>query len=150
VEIRKQKIVENVDDTKDPNNVLKLKEDALLNEYSKIKILEKQEQTILKNLHDEIKSIKSMVDAQERKRAKDFEFWHEIMIKKYEWENKNGKLDSYLNSNNESDNKMLNNFTTINTNQSLNSTNLQSDSISQIAERIKNQKDLMMSQISKK
>jgi hypothetical protein len=136
-----------VDDVKDPNNPHKLKEDSLLNEYSKIKTLEKQEQNILKNLHDEIKSIKSMIDAQEKKRAKDFEFWHEIMIKKFEWENKNGKLDSYLNM--DRDNKLINNYTKLN-DTTTNSSNINNESFSQIAERLNRQKDLMMSQMSKK
>ncbi len=104
VEVRKQKLVENVDDVKDPSNPLKLKEEKLLNDFRDIKTKEKEEQVSLKAIHDEIKSMQAMIDANDKKMTKDFEFWYEIMLKKFEWESKNGKLDQFLSSDKEKEN----------------------------------------------
>lgn len=150
MEIRKQKIIDNIDDEKNPNNPIKIKEDLLLNEYSKIKTLEKQEQNTLKTLHDEIKSIKTLIETNEKKRAKDFEYWYEVMIKKLEWENKYGPSDYFNIKNNNTENKLINNYTftsskNVTVNQSTD--NITENSISNIAERINTKNKIIMSQI---
>jgi hypothetical protein len=175
--VRKQKLVENVDDIKDPTNPLKLKEEKLLNDFRDIKSNEKEEQSALKAIHDEIKSMQALIDANDKKMTKDFEFWYEIMLKKFEWESKNGKLDQFIKStentstgssvqlNNQS---LLNNFFSSgvgvaaisggntsgsysNSNTIINNgNNVNNSSISQLADRISRTKDLIMTDMHSK
>jgi hypothetical protein len=84
-----------VDDSKDPTNPLKIQEESLLKEFNENKVVEKQEQNVLQKIHDEIKSIQAMIDANDKKMSKDFDYWYDIMVKKFEWESKNGKLDQF-------------------------------------------------------
>jgi len=115
----------------------------LLNEFKEIKAKEKEEQTSLKIIHDEIKSMQALIDANDKKMTKDFEYWYEIMLKKYEWESKNGKIEQI---NSHSDSSKINNFFSSNT---MNSSNLNNtSSLSQITERINNSKEMIMNDAS--
>jgi hypothetical protein len=80
---------------------------------------EKEEQVSLKAIHDEIKSMQAMIDANDKKMTKDFEFWYEVMLKKFEWESKNGKLDQFLTSDKDKDKEKLSNQNMV---QSINNT----------------------------
>ena len=73
-----------------------------------MKANEKVQKEELKKLHSEIKTMQT-VDSH-IKRIKHFEFWSETMIKKIEFENKNGKIDfSNLNSSVLTNNNFINN-----------------------------------------
>jgi hypothetical protein len=48
----------------------------------------------LTDLHNEIQTIKATIEANNKKIRKDFEVWYETMKKKYEYENKYGKIDT--------------------------------------------------------
>ena len=52
----------------------------------------------MQSIEEEIRSVKADVDACSKKRAKDFEFWKEIMIKKVVYEEKNGSISNLLTS----------------------------------------------------
>jgi hypothetical protein len=95
----------------------------------------------LKIIHDEIKSMQALIDANDKKMTKDFEYWYEIMLKKYEWESKNGKIDQ-LNT----DSSKINNFLSSNTMNSSNFNN--TSSLSQITERINKSKEMIMNDAS--
>lgn len=90
-------------------------EDEKYNEYTQVKIIERKKLTELKALHDEVKSLQSMIDANDKKMTLDFDFWYDIMKKKYEWESKNGKKID-LNGTNKTINTINSNNTNTNTN----------------------------------
>ncbi len=87
-----------------------------------MKANEKIQKEELKKLHSEIKTMQTVDSQFDIKRIKHFEFWSETMIKKIEFENKNGKIDfSNLNS-------------SILTNNNFISNNLNESTISQASE----------------
>lgn len=53
----------------------------------------------MQNIQDEINSMKAEVDASTKKRAKDFDQWKEVMIKKFKYEETNGDLNNLMNNN---------------------------------------------------
>ncbi len=85
--------------------------------------------------------MQALIDANDKKMTKDFEYWYEIMLKKYEWESKNGKIDQ-LNT----DSSKINNFLSSNTMNSSNFNN--TSSLSQITERINKSKEMIMNDAS--
>lgn len=52
----------------------------------------------MQSIEEEIRTIRADMDACTKKRAKDFEFWKEIMIKKFNYEEKYGNLNNLMNS----------------------------------------------------
>jgi hypothetical protein len=79
--------------TADNRSELEFKEQELQKEYDK-------NQELLKTTHDELSSLKqqtvsfqNMVNALIQKLSVDFEFWHDVMMRKHEYETKYGKIN---------------------------------------------------------
>jgi len=144
------KILENVDEAKEPNHELKTREDFLLNEFSQLKIIEKRDLNVLQQIHNEIKSMQATNEAYTTKMTKDYEYWRDVMLKKAEWENNNGNhnLTSLINENNSDmlrNNYLKNNSTLKN----LNDTHLSSD-MKDISDRYNSTKNKIMAEITGK
>ena len=118
-DIRKIRIL---DESKKNDENLNKEEDDLMKKFMSMKANEKIQKEELKKLHSEIKTMQTVDSQFDIKRIKHFEFWSETMIKKIEFENKNGKIDfSNLNS-------------SILTNNNFISNNLNESTISQASE----------------
>jgi hypothetical protein len=144
------KILDNVDEAKEPNHELKIREDSLLNEFSQLKIIEKRDLNVLQQIHNEIKSMQATNEAYTAKMAKDYEYWRDVMLKKSEWEKNNGNQNftSPINENNSdmSRNNYLKNISILN---NLNDSHLSSD-IKDTADRYNSTKNKIMAEINGK
>jgi len=72
----------------------------MIKKFQEIKTISTNHRNKMQDIQDEINSMKAEFDASTKKRAKDFERWKEVMIKKFKYEEANGELGSL--SNNES------------------------------------------------
>ena len=106
-DIRKIRIL---DESKKNDENLNKEENDLMKKFMSMKANEKVQKEELKKLHSEIKTMQTVDSQFDIKRIKHFEFWSETMIKKIEFENKNGKIDfSNLNSSVLTNNNFINN-----------------------------------------
>ena len=106
-DIRKIRIL---DESKKNDENLNKEENDLMKKFMAMKANEKVQKEELKKLHSEIKTMQTVDSQFDIKRIKHFEFWSETMIKKIEFENKNGKIDfSNLNSSVLTNNNFINN-----------------------------------------
>ena len=72
----------------------------MIKKFQEIKTISTNHRNKMQDIQDEINSMKAEFDASNKKRAKDFDLWKEVMIKKFKYEEANGELGSL--SNNES------------------------------------------------
>jgi len=120
-DIRKIRIL---DESKKNDENLNKEENDLMKKFMSMKANEKIQKEELKKLHSEIKTMQTVDSQFDIKRIKHFEFWSETMIKKIEFENKNGKIDF----------SNLNSSILTNNNNFINGNNLNESTISQASE----------------
>lgn len=84
-------ILRNISD-KDKENELKQEYDIKYLKYSEIKQTLMTKQAKLQEIYKDHNSIHANINSIDTKMAKDFSFWHSVMIKKFEFESKYGKI----------------------------------------------------------
>lgn len=99
--IRREKIINNIDDEKDPDNLFKKQEDDLINKFNKFKGEISDKYKSMQNFESEIKTIKAELDVYAQRRTKDFQMFKEVMLKKVAYEDKHGSLNNVLNKSNQ-------------------------------------------------
>ncbi len=82
---------------------MKLLEEELLSKFVTNKQQFSIKSDIIKMLYKEIDTMKATLEANNKKMQSEFEFWFNIMKKKYEYENKYGKIDVVKDNNANSD-----------------------------------------------
>ena len=81
-------------------------EDELLKKFTSQRQIEKSKHEQLAKLYNEINTLKSLIEANDKKMRSDFEFWYQVMKKKLEYETKNGKIE-LIKTNNSLTNSVL-------------------------------------------
>lgn len=89
--VRKLKIVS--EDSKDKVDEYSKQEEALLNEFTKIKPIRQSMRDKLKNMRNEITTMQTIDTNFQVTRIKNYEFWKETMLKKLDFESKHGKIN---------------------------------------------------------
>jgi hypothetical protein len=136
-----------------------------LNNYSKLKVEDKQKYDVMQKIVNEIKTTETIVDSYEQTRTKNFEFWFDTMKKKIEYESKFGKVQMEINmnmNNNTNNNSSMitstdlknNNYIKNNINNSITSNSFSNTApdnsdYKEIAERIKKQQNTIFDELNK-
>lgn len=142
--MRKEKILKGIDDQIDPNNPLKILEEEKLKNFTDLKAEERVKLKTLKDIHSEIKSIDASINSIDSKMTKDFEFWYDVMIKKFEYEAKNGKIPNFNNRNQDHSNS----FISSSNHENSRSMNKPQD-VSEYADRLNRTKNMIFSELNK-
>ncbi len=73
----------------------------MIKKFQDIKTISTNQRNKMQSIQDEINGMKAEFDASSKKRAKDFDVWKEVMLKKFKYEEANGELNN-LGGNNDS------------------------------------------------
>ena len=110
-------------------------EEELMKQFTSMKQVEKSQKEQLKSLHGEIKTMETVDNNFDITRIKHFEFWSEVMIKKFDFEAKYGKINlnngtSIVSSTNSRSNSVLNESNSNNLDVSISKANELNDRLS--------------------
>lgn len=70
----------------------------MIKKFQEIKTISTNHRNEMQNIQDQINSMKAEFDASTKKRAKDFDSWKEVMLKKFKYEEANGELNNLSNN----------------------------------------------------
>lgn len=87
-ETRKNKILD-----KEKEALYTKQENELMEQFSSLRPVRKKQQEDLKSLRNDIQTMQTIDSNYQIGRTKHFEFWYEVMIKKLDFESKNGKIN---------------------------------------------------------
>ena len=138
-DIRKLRIL---DESKAKDENLNKEEEELMKQFTSMKQVEKSQKEQLKSLHGEIKTMETVDNNFDITRIKHFEFWSEVMIKKFDFEAKYGKINlnngtSIVSSTNSRSNSILNESNSNNLDVSISKANELNDRLSKKIEEFK-------------